>query len=356
MSRYRQYGSVIGSAVAPTSSKATGVYDISAATAYTTANLWVGTTTIPIITLTQATGIDAVDATGGTVTYSGNYKIHTYTGSGTFTPTFTGNVELLMIGGGGGTGGLLSTRISSSGGSSGGMIYYGSDPWALKTASSITLSAGTTYTVTIGSGGTWNTSNIRPTFGGSTTFVGGDYNLTAYGGMCGYQYSWASGAGAAYWNPYTYVDMNNINSAPAPGQGAPGGLDPGSTTYPTKIGPGGGGVVDPGSVGGAQDLWVYTSLGFQRINYGLGGNGFITSISGTVSSYGGGGGGINITSTSSYGAFGGLGGGGYGHGGTSTNSSSSGAVNTGGGGGGGTISRPGGNGGSGICIIRYLNI
>lgn len=364
MSRYRQYGSVIGSAVAPTSSKATGVYDLSAATAYTTANLWVGTTTIPSITLTtltQATGVDAVAATGGTITYSGNYKIHTYTGSGTFTPTFTGNVELMMIGGGGAAGGFI-TYVNSSGGSSGGMIYYGRDPWAFKTASSITLSAGTTYTVTIGAGGTWNTSNIRPTFGGSTTFVGGVYNLTAYGGMCGYTTNQSSGAGAAYWNPYTSGDMNTMNGAPAPGQGYPGAPDYSSNTYPTKYGAGGGGLGQPGGWGTGRDGFSYSTLGYTLQAVGQGGNGFVTDISGTVSSYGGGGGGLgNWGGTgTAYGPMGGIGGGGKASGIVSSSfyPGDSGVANTGGGGGGGTssASRTGGNGGSGICIIRYLNI
>ena len=53
----------------------------------------------------------AISATGGTVTYSGGYTIHTFTTSGTFTVTSATNtcgsaaVEYLVIGGGGGGGG-----------------------------------------------------------------------------------------------------------------------------------------------------------------------------------------------------------------------------------------------------------
>ena len=43
-------------------------------------------------------------ATGGTITYSGGYTIHTFTGNGTFTPNSSMNVEYLVVGGGGGGG------------------------------------------------------------------------------------------------------------------------------------------------------------------------------------------------------------------------------------------------------------
>lgn len=310
---------------------------------------------------TPAQGVDAVNGDGGTITYSGNYKIHTYTGSGTFTPSFTGNVELMMIGGGGGAGGLITPSVSIHGGSSGGMIYYGVDQWPFKTASSITLTAGTNYTITIGAGGSWTTGNIRLTIGGSTTLVGGALNLTAYGGICGRRNSQASGAGAGgYFNPYTSTDLNNTNGNPAPGQGYPGGYDYGSDTYPDKIGAGGGGVGQPGGYGGGQEYGVYTTLGYQIHATGQGGNGFITSISGTVSYYGGGGAAASRQAASGtyYGPMGGMGGGGRGSGIVSSvyYTGDSGSPNTGGGGGGGSSSTIGGNGGSGIVIIRYSNL
>ena len=55
-------------------------------------------------------------ATGGTITNSGAYTIHTFTGSGTFTPSRAGSVDYLVVaggaaggsnhGGGGGAGGF----------------------------------------------------------------------------------------------------------------------------------------------------------------------------------------------------------------------------------------------------------
>jgi hypothetical protein len=48
-----------------------------------------------------------MEATGGTITTDGDYKVHTFTSSGTFTVTkagATGEVEYLVIAGGGGGG------------------------------------------------------------------------------------------------------------------------------------------------------------------------------------------------------------------------------------------------------------
>jgi len=48
-------------------------------------------------------------ATGGTITYSGGYTIHTFTSSGTFTPNGSGIVEVLVVAGGGATSSLDRT-------------------------------------------------------------------------------------------------------------------------------------------------------------------------------------------------------------------------------------------------------
>ena len=64
-------------------------------------------------------GIPGVVATGGTVTTSGLYTIHTFTTSGTFTPTVGGTVEYLVVGGGGGAGG--GDSVGRGGGGGGGL-------------------------------------------------------------------------------------------------------------------------------------------------------------------------------------------------------------------------------------------
>ena len=48
----------------------------------------------------------AVTATGGNMTNVGNYTVHTFTNSGTFSVSASGTVEVLVVAGGGG-GGLL---------------------------------------------------------------------------------------------------------------------------------------------------------------------------------------------------------------------------------------------------------
>ena len=89
-------------------------------------------------------------ATGGTITYSGGYTIHTFTSSGTFAVTGRGNVEVLAVAGGGGGG--------DGGGGGGGLIYNS------------TYSASGAIAVTIGAGGAANGDN---SVFGSLTAVGG---------------------------------------------------------------------------------------------------------------------------------------------------------------------------------------
>jgi len=45
-----------------------------------------------------------IAATGGTITTDGDYKVHSFTSNGTFTPSAAGEVEYLVIAGGGGGG------------------------------------------------------------------------------------------------------------------------------------------------------------------------------------------------------------------------------------------------------------
>ena len=88
--------------------------------------------------------ISYMAATGGTITTSGSYKIHTFTGNGTFTVTSAGSgqaeagqVEYLIIAGGASGGWDLG-----GGGGAGG--------YRTATASSVTAQA---YAVTVGAGG-----------------------------------------------------------------------------------------------------------------------------------------------------------------------------------------------------------
>jgi hypothetical protein len=104
-------------------------------------------------------------ATGGNITYGGDYTINTFSTSGTFMPNFTGNVWVLVVAGGGcGTG-------FGGGGGGGGVIN--------NTAYSISCS---TF-VTVGNGGGFDTNGQNSIFG----------TLTAIGGGAGGQaFAWNS--------------------------------------------------------------------------------------------------------------------------------------------------------------------
>lgn len=75
--------------------------------------------------LVMAAGGKINDATGGTITYDGDYQIHTFTSSGTFTVTLAGApstyLEFLVVGGGnnGSSGGVNSGGTGGSGGQGG---------------------------------------------------------------------------------------------------------------------------------------------------------------------------------------------------------------------------------------------
>ena len=92
---------------------------------------------------------------GGTVTTSGGYTIHTFTSSGTLTVTGASKtgVDYLLVAGGGGGG---DTRAGGGGG--GGMTV----------TTGATLATGS-YTITVGAGGAGGTSSSDGTDGGATS-------------------------------------------------------------------------------------------------------------------------------------------------------------------------------------------
>lgn len=281
--------------------------------ATTNSNVWTnigdGTGTIPYTV-----------PSGGTITTDGNYKVHTFTSSGTFTTNsgpFSGNFEYLVIAGAGGGG-----SGTAGGGGAGGYL----------TSSSVTLSDAT-YPVVIGAGGAGGASADNNGVQGSTS----SFNSTApIGGGYGGQESTSGGAGGSG-GGCGGVAANGGGSGTA-GQGYDGGNSSGYSGPGFGSGGGGGssavGANASGSTGGA------------------GGNGTASSLTGSsVTRAGGGGGGSRSSGSAGAGGSGGGGAGGAG----GSNSGSAGTTNTGSGGGGGADNsgNTGGNGGSGIVIIRY---
>jgi hypothetical protein len=294
------------------------------------------TTTSPITTLAFALGIGnyvagttislygiggpgsiAAKAIGGSVARIGEYWVHTFTSSGTFTPLQNlTSVDYLVIAGGGGGG-----FDYAGGGGAGGY----------KTLTSQSLSINTNYSVTVGAGGA---AGVSGSSGGGSGSNSSFVSLTSTGGGGGRTYmtngaSGGSGGGAG--------SNNAIGGAGTTGEGNSGGNGGASN----------GGAGGGGGSGGAGSTGATSNTGAG----GNGGAGTASSINGTsVTRAGGGGGGGEL-------ADGGTGAGGGGNGGRQNiRSATNGTANTGGGGGGGASNGFGtaGSGGSGIVIVRYL--
>jgi len=272
---------------------------------------------------------------GGTITTSGNYRIHTFTSSGTFTNTISNlSVEYLVIAGGGGVG----ARRHAGGGGAGGYRCSVSGETSGRGASAespLTLTTGN-KTVTVGAGGASSPSGSNTNSGAnngsnsvfdSITSLGGGYGTT-YDGGAGQSGGCGGGSGAS--------GGSTSGGSGTSGQGYDGGAG-----EPNTGGGGGGGGGGAGSAG---------SNAPGSDNGGNGGNGVASSITGSsVTRAGGGGGGGSTASTA---GSGGSGGGGAGA--NTTQTPQSGTVNTGGGAGaGGADGDQGQTGGSGIVIVRY---
>ena len=304
-------------------------------------------------------------ATGGTITTSGNDKIHTFTGPGTFTvsqvsTTAADNTVSYMVVAGGGGGG----SPDAGGGGAGGFRELKS-PTTPYTASPldgypsapnrITVTA-TGYPIAVGAAGT----KAGPAPGCSSK--GGNGSVSTFSTIT----SAGGGGGAANSSPQPG------NKGQAGGSGGGGGRDgtagncagAGNTppTTPAQGTAGGssppGGWTGGGGGGGATAVGTGGSGGSPSTEKaGTGGAGATTSISGTPTAYAGGGGGSAAGQSPAPYGVGGTGGGGQGQttDGPATRTAAAGTTNTGGGGGGAHGSTPGcsGAGGSGIVIIRY---
>jgi hypothetical protein len=104
--------------------------------------------------LLGALGSANVEATGGTVYTSGQYKYHAFTttGTSTFTVTNGGEVDIFAVAGGGGGGG----SFSGGGGGAGGVVYL---------ASQTVTPQG--YTITVGAGGAAGAAATNGSQGGN---------------------------------------------------------------------------------------------------------------------------------------------------------------------------------------------
>ena len=294
-----------------------------------------------------------VSATGGTITtYSvgaTNYKVHTFTSSGSFvvsqnTTSTTLDILIVAAGGSGGAHG-------GGGGGAGGMLEYTTQAMAVGTK-----------TVTIG-GGSTSANGGNTTVTGFTTAIGGgrgaqyNYHAAASGGSGGgttfiLSYSTANGGSGTAGQGNDGGDTNwhnigNHSSAGGGGKAAEGdGYQNGAvTSYNSKAGDGGDGKQNNYD----NNNYYYAGGGGGAIHYnvnagdgGLGGGGGGSVGSGAAAGAGGGSarnaGGAGAVGSSAVGGTGGQNTGG-GSGGTRKTGSS-----------GYASAAPGG---SGIVIIRY---
>jgi len=320
-------------------------------------------------------GPSFVAATGGTVTTSGNFKIHTFTSPGCFVVTCGGNssgsntVDYLVVAGGGGGGGDRGGNHGAGGGGAGGFRLSNStcmpspQTSPLASPSGLPVSA-QTYPITVGGGGAGGGPGSNGSVGSNSVFS----TITAAGGgtgggTSGYNGGNGGSGGGTGGGPGTAGTGGSGNTPPTtPAQGTDGGDD--VITSANTSGGGGGGASAVGgdtttgnNAAGCGGLGAYVvSTGFAGCNGASGatypwGGTYPGNVCGARYFAGGGGGGSTVPSNSE--GYGGIGGGGDGA--CRTNAAGcAGTANTGGGGGGGNYNPFNGQaGGSGIVIIRY---
>jgi len=292
-----------------------------------------------------------VTATGGTITTCGNFKIHTFTGPGTFCVSCAGNacgsntVDYLVIAGGGG-GGMAGTGSSVTGGAGGAGGYressgaasgcYTVSPLGACVSALPVTAQGYPITVSGGGAGGTNVPDVgNAANGGNSIFS----SITSTGGgaggtnSCTCSSSGGSGGGGKESN-----GTGSAGNTPpvSPPQGNPGG----NGNECQNTGGGGGGAI---AAGGTYP------------NMGDGGAGATSSINGTPTVRASGG-----SANGQAAVPGGGGRGGRADGLPSTApvpyNAGNGSDNTGGGGGAqqyDSSDGTAGNGGSGVVIIRY---
>ena len=325
-------------------------------------------------------GAQYIAATGGTITTSGDFKVHTFTGPGTFTVTCGGNsagsntVDYLVVAGGGGaSSGPCGGARESGGGGAGGFRLSNSLSLPAPTTSPLANPTGLPvsaqgYPITVGGGGAGAASgcSAKASDGVNSVFS----TITSTGG----------GAGGVAFNPNVPGTRVNGNDGGSGGGGsqtpssstAPGGTGNTPPVSPPQGNNGGTGQhvsgcwAAGGGGGGAGAVGANAAAPTPGLGRGgIGGIGsfvspsFAVSCAGTPGPVGstryfaGGGGGGSMSAGT--GSAGGAGGGGTG--GTNPNTLGTNGTDNTGGGAGGTARdySPGAgkSGGSGIVIIRY---
>lgn len=220
-----------------------------------------------------------------TVMSVGGNSIYTFTGGGTFTPLFSGNVNVLVIGGGAGGG-------STSAGGGGGAGGYQSNI-------SYSVTSNTPINITVGAAGAVSSNGGNTTFGTITAIGGG----TGGNGGAGIQ-SGANGGSGGGGGGFNGTFSPGTPPGGTGSQGGNGGA--GAGNQPSQYGAGGGGGAGgagsggSSSSGGTGGVGIANSISGSSITYSVGGNGGDASGAGSSggSSYGSGGGGAGQNGSS----------------------------------------------------------
>ncbi len=249
--------------------------------------------------------------------YTNGYVVHAFlnTGAHTLSVPFAVTADVLVVAGGG-AGGLHS----GGGGGAGGVVY----------TSSCAVASGNTP-VTVGAGAIAKINTSTGDKGGSSSFG----SLTALGGGCGGRRDGNGGQPGGSGGGGGSGTAAGNGTSPQGNDGGAGGTY-GSSPYP---GGGGGGKGGPGGAGSGSA----SGAGGAGMNYTV-----FAAVAGSPGGWfagGGSGGLLNAGTVGSVSAGGGSG--------SASGSGFSAVDNTGGGGGGGASNALGGNGGSGIVLVRY---
>ena len=258
----------------------------------------------------------AVDGTDTVLTF--NRTVLTADG-GWRVPVGVSEVDALVVGGGGGGG-----YNTGGGGGGGGVGIYN--------ATSVTASS--SMAVVIGHGGWGSTTNGSNGSDGQAS----QFGTSVVGG----------GGGGAYWKSGGGDGVSAPTGSPAYAQRGSGGGGANGGSGGSGSTDGGDGAANAGAGGGGAGANGSSVVSYQT--GAGGGSGVSSSITGSSVTYGSGGGGGSWNGAGSGGSGAGNGGRNY--------AATDGTAHRGGGGGGGgnTNHKPGGDGASGVVVVRYASV
>ena len=248
-------------------------------------SLWRNTAAINSIVLTNSSAVNfsagstfslygvtaanvGAKATGGDfIGNDGSYFYHVFNSSGTFTPLQSLSTDILVVAGGGGGGGAVNGSLGGGGGA-GGYQYF--------TGQAVTA---TGYSITVGAGGAGGNSSpssglngSNSVFGALTASVGGGGGGSGHGSSTGGSGSnGGSGGGAGF-----SANTTTIGGTGTTGQGNDGG--------PEGVGGGGSGGGGAGGAGSnpTAGAGLANSVAGSSITYAIGGSGSGSSGSGVT--------------------------------------------------------------------------